>query len=240
MTAHDRIESALCRSALFEVLALGFRPPTPERVSRLATAEAVIHAAAALDPSLGPSLSAVVTAAPTAEAATYADLFGHTVRGAVPAFETEYGVDDTFRQPHELADLAGFYRAFGLVPSGTERPDHVSCECEFAMFLARREAVAIEADDEEAYGVVHTATRLFLRDHLARFLPAFAQRLRRSDPGGFYAALANLADALVRHEAARFDVPLGGEGLSLRPITDDDAVPIACGSCALREPVDAD
>jgi TorA maturation chaperone TorD len=71
-------------------------------------------------------------------------LFGHTVRGEVPAYETEYGDEALFQQPQELSDLGGFMQAFGLKlrPDAHERIDHVSCECEFLAFLGYKEAFA--------------------------------------------------------------------------------------------------
>ena len=75
------------------------------------------------------------------------------------------------------------------------------------------------------------AARLFLRDHLGRFVPAFAKRLTREDRDGFYGALAELCLRLVACECARADLPLGPAGQDLRPAT-DDRVPMACGNGA--------
>jgi hypothetical protein len=81
--------------------------------------------------------------------------------------------------------------------------------------------------------VEHTrqATRLFLRDHLGRFLAAFAKKLSREDRSGFYSTLAELGRAFVERESSCFQVPVGAINLGLRP-ADDDRVPMACGSGA--------
>ncbi len=245
MTAGAALEP-LVRSALYEALALGFRRPTHETVHRLASpdgAAGLVVAAEMLDgqhlPRLVRALAAtdlrLATLAPAHER-----LFGHTVRGEVPLYETEYGADELFLQPQELADLGGFYGAFGLVtaPGVRERPDHVSCECEFLMFLARKAAVACERSDATMEKETHKATRLFLRDHLGCFLPALAARLERADPGGFYGALAALACAFIVRECRAFDVPMGPATLSLRdPL--EDRTPMACGSCPANVPGEA-
>jgi TorA maturation chaperone TorD len=251
--ATAEIELALCRSALYEALAVGFRPPSPEMVARLATADGaagLVAAAELLDRhaprSDAPALASLVrrlaetdTAVPVLDA-SYQRLFGHTVRGEAPAYETEYGSDDLFRQPHEMADVSGFYAAFGLAlaPGLGERSDHVSCECEFSMFLARKEAVAFERDDMAMLAETRKAARLFLRDHLGRFVPSLGDRLRRAAEGGFYAACGALADAFVRHECARLEVNAGPATLHLRTSV-EDRVPMACGTCPLGDADDA-
>jgi len=234
------LDLALSRSALFEAAALGFGPPSAATVERLATgpdAAGLVAAATCLDRATLVPLVAALADTDTGVAwltQAHRRLFGHTVRGEVPAYETEYGGDDLFRQPHEIADITGFYAAFGLTlaAGAGERADHVRCECEFMAFLARREAVALEQGEADVAAEVRRATRLFLRDHLGRFVPALAERLRHADGGGFYAALGALAAALVRGECRRAGVDLGSAGLGLRPPV-EDRVPMACGSCPL-------
>lgn len=231
------VTTALGRSALYEALATGFRPPTPATLARLTTPDAgegLADAAALLDPALVPLVQRLAATAPAVFElqAQYNHLFGHTARGEVPAFETEYGTDDMVRQPHELADLSGFYNAFGLriAPGAGERADHVRCECEFLMVLARREAVACEQGDDAGREAVRRATRLFLRDHLGRFVPTLGERLQRADAGGFYGALGALAARMVVDDCRRFEVDAGSACLPLRDPT-EDAVPMACGGC---------
>ena len=240
-TSRNERDIALCRSLLYEALALGFRPPTPETCRRLGTdsaAAALSEAAALLDGEEGMTLAkwARSLAAPAVAlrleelSAAYQDLFGHIARGAVPLYETEYGDDTLFQRPQEMSDIAGFFRAFGLVPNpaARERIDHVSCELEFLAFLARKEAHALESGDTAMQEATHHATRLFLRDHLARFAPSFAQRLRREVPRGLYGNLGNLFLEFVQAECRRFQAPSGPASLRLRIDLDDNA-PILCG-----------
>jgi TorA maturation chaperone TorD len=161
----------------------------------------------------------------------YRLFFGHTARGQIPPYETEYGNEALFQQPQELGDLMGFYRAFGLQlkPGTHERPDHVSCEFEFLMFLALKEAHALEQDNREMLAETRKAQRLFLRDHLGRFLPTFGAKLTGEDPGGFYATLAELCLRFVGAECRRLQVTLGAANLNLRP-AEDSRVPLACGN----------
>ena len=228
---------ALGRSALYEALALGFRPPTAETVARLATGEAVgalADAAAVLDLAWRSALAAEVgrLPAPTDLAtlrAGFRRLFGHTARGLVPPYETEYGEDSPFLPAHEMGDLSGFYRAFGLAlrRDAHERPDHVSCECEFMLVLARREVYALDRGDAAAAEATRQAARLFLREHLGRWAPAFGQRLRREDLDGFYGALGALGGAFLVAECAAMGVSPGPATLRLRSASVGNA-PMAC------------
>jgi TorA maturation chaperone TorD len=256
------IDTALSRAVLYSALALGFRPPEEETISRLCSKDgstALAEAAALLDPDQESALAAACLRL-TAHASwfdpstslrtgrltmtlsgiegslltvtlSHRRLFGHTAHSGVPPYETEYGAEALFQQPQELGDLHGFYNAFGLALNRAEheRADHVSCECEFLAFLALKEAYALEHGDTSMLEETRKAERLFLRDHLARFLPAFANRLAREDGGGFYHALGELARRLIARECARWNVPLGPGSLSLRPAT-DDRVPMACGT----------
>ncbi len=241
--AADAIDLAYSRAALYSALAIGFQPPAQDRLDRLLTPESkacLSRAAAELYPSYGRSLAAAIDAFPDAAAATGVELaarhrrlFGHTARGLIPPYETEYGNEALFQQPQELGDLMGFYRAFGLCLKDTtnERPDHVSCEFEFLMFLALKEAYALEHDEPETLEETRKAEKLFLRDHLARFLPTFASKLSREDAAGFYGRLAEICLCVVTAECSRWNVDCGPDNLTLRP-SEDSRVPMACGSGA--------
>ena len=150
-------------------------------------------------------------------ASRYRFLFGHTARGEITPYETEYGNEALFQQPQELGDLMGFYRAFGLdMRAGThERPDHISCEFEFLMFLALKEAYALEHNDRDMRQETSKAEMLFMRDHLGRFLPAFVGQLQREDRSGFYGNLGELCRRFVSAEADRLQVPLGAANLGV-------------------------
>ena len=234
------VELALCRATLYSALALGFQPPSAETASRLgakAGLSALIEAATILDTGAGAGLVSAVNGLAVNETsiehltASYLRLFGHTAHGQVPPYETEYGAEALFQQPQELGDLMGFYQAFGLTMNSEvhERPDHVSCECEFLCFLAIKEAYALEQGDASMLEETRKAVRLFLRDHLGRFVSAFARKLVTEGRGGFYGFLGAFCLRFIMDECARLDVPLGPENLSLRPAT-DDRVPMACGS----------
>jgi len=174
----------------------------------------------------------------------YDDLFGHAVRGACPTYEMEYGRNEIIRQASDLADLAGFYRAFGLeIANGANgRPDHIAAECEFMSVLCLKESFARKQGDEENADICLNAERTFLRDHLARWLPAFARHVKEADADGLFAAFARFADAFVKAECSHFDIHAGPPTLELRtpdPVLDTQisCASTGCGEGPTNEPL---
>lgn len=226
---------ALCRSLIYETLSIGFQPPDPGTLAQINTAllPGLDEIAGMLDDLRGGGLraAAAVVAGRRPDQAAYDGLFGHTARARVPAYETEYGDDALLQRPHELSDIGGFLGAFGLRtdPQAHERVDHLSCELEFLAFLARKQAHALELGDAVMLAETRRAEALFLKDHLGRFVPSFATRVRREDPTGFYGALAALCHLLVLDDCRSHAVDPGAESLRLRlPL--DDGAPVACGT----------
>jgi TorA maturation chaperone TorD len=243
------IDIALARSIFYATVARAFARPSEPVLRRLAspdTCRALEAAAALLDagarrPVLAPAadrFGIVVAAAPVdvdGAGDRYTTLFGHTARGPVCPFATEYGGDGLFSQPRDLANLAGFYLAFGLrpAPDNGERADHIACQCEFMDFLCRKEAVLLAAGETEEEGRALTAAatrqaaRRFVREHLGCFGRTFGLLLAREDDGGFYGTLGSLLVAFLDREHERLGLPPASPALTLRPFSPDDAT--ACG-----------
>jgi TorA maturation chaperone TorD len=255
LTAPD-VDAALARSILYDAAAIAWAAPEPGRLARLAGphgGDALALAAGAAWPAFpdGVRDAALALCAAAAGARNpivdaYAELFGHTTRGLACPYETEYGAGDTMRQPHELADIAGYYRAFGLVLKEAldTRVDHVACECEFVAVLHRKEAVMLAlgaerggGDAAETVEATRGAVRSFLRRHLARFGIAFARAVAGAGPHPFYAAAASLLELVLRSDCSRLGIPVGPVFMELRPEVDD--APAACGGGGSFIPLDA-
>ncbi len=125
-----------------------------------------------------------------------------------PPNEASHVADSPSREltrTYDLADVAGFYRAFGveMVP-GSERPDHITAELEFMHLLALKQAIAEEAEDgDENAAICRDAARAFLRDHLGRWTDRFAARLEETGADPAYVAAGRVLDRFVALDTAR-------------------------------------
>ena len=101
-----------------------------------------------------------------------------------------------------LADVMGFYNAFGVTPSN-ERPDHIACELDFMNLLGVKEAAAIEANNEENARICADARGKFLESHLLKWRELLVAMIRDRSDGGeddFYLALADALEAVLLEE----------------------------------------
>src|SRR5262245_34816223 len=174
------MDQALARAVLCRALQRGLTLPGAAACQtrvRSESRQALRAAAAVLDDGDGAVRHAVAAPGPMDGASLetlrqrHEAIFGHTLRGAVCPYETEHGREALFQQGQELADIAGYYLAFGLRPpdGGAERVDHIACELEFLQLLALKEAYALESDDAEMLAVTRDAWRSFMREHIGRF-----------------------------------------------------------------------
>jgi TorA maturation chaperone TorD len=130
--------------------------------------------------------------------------------------ETAYGdAGRLLGRSASLADIAGFYLAFGLRPAtdDTHREDHVGLELEFMSLLTLKEAYAIAEGWQEPLEVTRAAQQRFIQDHLGTWIDAFTSQLRLCEPHPFYVAIGESLCALVRAEVMRLQVslvPVGG------------------------------
>jgi DMSO reductase family type II enzyme chaperone len=239
-----RIDLAMARCFLYRFLAKAFEDPTLEGWQWLCASgtRAALSSAAnvALPCDANPRDACPILVPEQFDQfhSDYLAAFGHAARGSCPLNEIEYGdiKADPLFQPHRLADLAAFYRAFGLeVAAGAaERHDHICLELEFMCVLAAREAYALEHQaDEESLQSGHDVQRKFLREHLGRWLPAFTRRLASTIGSGALATIAGFARHFVLEECARFGVVSGSEDLLLRPA--DEEAGNLCASCGLTQ-----
>lgn len=163
--------------------------------------------------------------------AEYDRVFG---MGSGDCYETEFSANrEPFFRAQQMADVAGFYRAFGLKET-KDRPDHLTIELEFMAFLIAKERMAQDSGDpsraDERREVCRSAQAEFLRDHLVWWVPSFVKRLRQKAVVGPYTDICAAMAALMPIERSRFN--LKAPAMPARPQPTDQPGPEeGCGSC---------
>jgi nitrate reductase assembly molybdenum cofactor insertion protein NarJ len=121
--------------------------------------------------------------------------------GRVAPYEGSNVVSSAGGVTPRLADVSGYYRAFGMRVVA-DRPDHVVAELEFLAFALAVEADAVERGDHDHVEVIRAAIRSFVRDHAGIWMDAWAARVAAIDDLAAWAPLAAAAASLVRVEAS--------------------------------------
>lgn len=137
-------------------------------------------------------------------------------------------------QPFDLADIGGFYLAFGFgpPPEAASPPDHIGTELEFVSLLYLKLASAIERRNHEQVNLTQSAIASFITDHLGRWTDALSLSLRDSGAIGCYRTLGELTSRVVldicNRSSAR-PVP-ATQGAIVDPVQQENLVcPLAAG-----------
>jgi TorA maturation chaperone TorD len=206
---HDRLH----RAALFRAAASGFAYPEDGHLQRVREVFAGLpeteNTASAQDlpGALALARQAWEHAADGPAGAEYARLFLGSA--PCPPHETAYGDGRRFAgRATELADIGGFYSAFGLSLSESQPdlPDHIAAELEFYSLLLVKAAYADLQGMVEEREISENAGRLFLESHLGRWAGAFAARLIEEGGTQPYRAHARFFEELVSDECRRCGV----------------------------------
>ncbi|HET8538387.1 MAG TPA: molecular chaperone TorD family protein [Anaeromyxobacter sp.] len=205
------------RSALYRLLAVGFRRPTPERFEVVrdgAYADAIAGVVAAL-PRLADAARACEALRGSARAPGTPSWEEH-----VAEFERVFdrgagrGLHESDHRPEVRAtalrlELDDLYREF-RVARGDDAgrqvlPDHLAAELALLSYVCFVEAsVRTQGDAERVQGCL-LAERELLAGHLGRWVPALAARVAAAAPGSWFAALSALAAAVLEKELAHVE-----------------------------------
>ena len=232
-TVDQACESAFAWAALYRMLALAFSNPEPELVRSTIRECGTLKIAlrrGALPAHFTRALNDVDRAwrAATVGGLTveYSRLFLGT--GVVPLREGGFGDGMRFAgQPVDIADVSGFYLAFGfaLPDSAASPPDHLGAELEFMSLLHLKTGLALQRGWPDQVRITRSAIAAFLKDHLGRWAASFAAALAARDAVPPYRTTGRLLAATVDADCAAHAVkpmnarpgaggdPVGGDAL---------------------------
>jgi TorA maturation chaperone TorD len=231
------VARALTRGGIYRLLGRAFGYPTPSVLAELGPLAVRAAEAPGVAPDIRQRLVDFSLAARDADpgvlAGEHVFLFDRQVR--CPPYESAYAPAPRMAgKSAELADVAGFYAAFGLTPA-LARPDmedHIAAELEFMSALALKEAYAAAEEDADGLAVTRAAQVTFLTDHLGRWAEAFGGSLHAATPVPFYAAAARLLAAWVLAEVAA----LGATPTRLEALADPGPAGEEAFTCPMAEP----
>ena len=227
-TTNNDLQHLLARSTLYKILALGYRYPSDQLFKIVKSNEFLMkleEAAAelALDPTKIENFVRALSAIGGSEKleSEYVRLFAPSDELNCSLYGTEYVQSHIFNQVQELADIMGFYRAFGLnlCIDDRERPDHVGTELEFMHILALKEAHARASGLNEQALICKDAQKKFLESHIAGWIPAFCKLVRTLTNNGFYTSLVSITVGFHEQEARELGVRVGKSSHKLPIVT---------------------
>jgi TorA maturation chaperone TorD len=228
------ITRALARASMYRLLGAAFACPSASIVAALPAAAE--RAARTADPEIAAKL---LDWADTTRATAPDDLARAYVAalerpGGCSPYEGSYGAAPLLAgKGAELADIAGFYAAFGMAPdAGTaEVEDHVAAELEFMSALALKEAAALAEGEAEHVEVTRAAEVAFLRDHLGRWGASFAEALCAITTVAYFTKAAELLTAWLTADMSQLGVEVAWLGARLA--TDpEETKPFTCPMAA--------
>ncbi len=206
--AEQVVHRELARSLAYRVLSQCFTYPTEEAVAELRNVDLpqVLEEAAYLPGQLLSLLRTLEDQLGAIDAVSlqteHRRVFSHIMSADCPPCETAYTTSQVVQEVQELADISGFFSAFGVELEEKERPDHISVELEFMHLLTYKEAHALIHHGPGKARLCRVAQRKFMHDHLGRWAGVFAERLRAKAGDGFFGAVASLTDSFITADVA--------------------------------------
>lgn len=134
-----------------------------------------------------------------------------------------------------LADISGFYQAFGfaLSPEHTDRPDHLSCELQYIALLLVMQYQTARTRQEEPCTLVQQALRAFVADHLSDWIFPFCDRLEHTAQQPAMAQLARTLRACWQWISTSQHWPPPGQERIEPHIPSTEETPYECDAVAV-------
>ena len=193
---------AAARAQVYDLLATVFRHPLDaRRLERLRAPEMLAAmSAAAIDPGQD-FINGEGEALLDQLAIDYTQLFHGPVERISPYECIQLGDgEDLMGAAAEEVRRFMAEVGFSVPPETGELPDHISVELAFMAELARREAEALEADDQKTADFVASLECRFLTAHLGRWAERFARKVWDRAATPFYVAMAELLSGYIADE----------------------------------------
>ena len=205
----ERAQKAVARSSFYGILSRGFAYPTEEVLGEIkagaVSSELKGSAAYLEEEGLLQSVGALCEAM-EGEIAPFGlrDVEGGYNRifsmGLLcPHHETFYTSAHVFMKSQDLADIQGFYNAFGfnLAEEQKELADFIGTELEFMYVLCFKEYHALKKGEKDKADLCREAQAKFVEGHIGVWAGAFALTLSVSSHMDYFTTLGRLLEKFV-------------------------------------------
>lgn len=184
------IDKNLVKADLFRILSMGFSYPEQDKFDYI---DSIIHdllKEADLNNEIQESLKSIQKNMDYKQVLTeYSRVF---LRGTIPTTETA-----VCEKMNCVADVAAFYKAFGMTAKSGDSPDTIIYQLEFASLLLVK--IALAKEEEQSF-IVKDAYQKFMDDHLILLAEKFQEKLEAIAPIKFYTVLANLLVTITKKQ----------------------------------------
>jgi putative dimethyl sulfoxide reductase chaperone len=206
MNVMTQTDELVQRAAWFKVFSLLFRYPNDEIIGLLkaGVSELPIEALRTdMRDTAEPFMQAMADATTEQITLEYSSLF--TGAGLCRSNENDYE-KLSFSMTDKLADVAGFYKAFGfdVRDDNGERPDFVGTELDFINLLLLKQAYAVKNGWTEQSGISADALASFIESHFVNWVLKLCYAMKElASEGGIYATASDALAAMVDSESNR-------------------------------------
>jgi len=131
----------------------------------------------------------------------FVDIFGHTLSKQITPYALEHLKNsDVFFRTQKLADLNGFYKAFGMEVESIERADHISTQSEFLSFLLFKELIADQNNLFEEKEICNKALTDFQKEHFLDWVEMFSENMINYVEDEFYMLAGKFLHNFIKGE----------------------------------------
>ncbi|MHC4530446.1 MAG: TorD/DmsD family molecular chaperone [Planctomycetota bacterium] len=129
----------------------------------------------------------------------YAQLFVGPFKLLAPLYGSFY-LEDSRIMGDSTIDVRSWYEKEGLDVVIKDAPDHIAMELEFMYYLITKQTQVTNEGNLQDIQLYQQKQKSFLRVHLARWLPEFAEKVQKNSQTKFYQKLARLTEIFVQKD----------------------------------------
>lgn len=200
------IERAKAKCEVYRLLASAFRSPEVESSFALELKEALEALGIYIFKEELEALQFAANVQGLELAVEHARLFLGPAKILAPPYESMYTEGRIMGE--STLDVIKRYEEAGLAvsPDFKNLPDHIAAELEFIYYLGSKELEAWGEGDLEKMFHYLLMQKRFLKEHLAKWIPQFCERILKNASSEFYKNLAKITQGYIDIESSENEI----------------------------------